>query len=147
MTTSELTSAPAIEALRILPPAETVDRPPPFATHVRVVGGLDAATLEFFYVAPERLAQALAGTSGQGVEVEGPVATVRSEPVARVVVPLTVSLELVAQLVEAGAGGATDLVSLAGELARRATVAVQEANASIGALNLGGVVKTAGHNG
>jgi hypothetical protein len=124
-----------ITGVLLRPPAETADKPPPLASHVRVAGGVDVLTLEFFHVSFEKMTAALDGRSGHGVEVQANLATIRSEPLARVAIPLNVGLDLLAQMLQTAMESVpelqqqiADVIAATAQSAQNAATKAREAN-------------------
>jgi len=87
-------------------PADAEDRAPVTANFVNVHGEGDLFALDFFYVHPGKVNRIFEGGQlGPGSRREGDTVVLQSEPVARLVLPLTTATELVTELVERiGAG-------------------------------------------
>lgn len=85
--------------IEIRPPVEVERTPPPVATHFWVTGGADALILEFFYIDQAAIANAmLDGELREDMELVGTRLRIRQEPIARVALPLNVSMDVVSRL-------------------------------------------------
>lgn len=84
-----------ITSLAIRAPLESENTPPALSNYVSVSGATDALILEFFYTSQASRLRALRGEFGGVVEegLDGEV-VVRSEPVARVALPISAAVEM-----------------------------------------------------
>ncbi len=76
---------------------------PPFANYVNVNGAGDTLTLDFFYLHPDKEARLFEGShdGAQRKEEDGVVSVAYAlPPAARVVVPVRVALDLIADMLE-----------------------------------------------
>lgn len=94
-------SIPPVGRLEFAPPVDTEDRPPSLATHVQVAGGADAFVLTFYHVSDHTMRRVFRpNESGGAIERKGDHVTVRTDPIARVAVPLSVALEMFVAMFE-----------------------------------------------
>ncbi|HZL93673.1 MAG TPA: hypothetical protein VFB99_08515 [Vicinamibacterales bacterium] len=61
--------------------------------------------ITFYYFTDATITRAVGGQPAAGVERHGETVTVRGEPIARVALPLTVALDMLASIVENVADG------------------------------------------
>src|SRR5689334_6908907 len=84
----------AVDTIYLKPPMATDRLPPLFANNVRVMGTFDAMVLHLYFVSPTRLLGASDGNPQPGVKIDGNIATIEEEPVARVALPISAAMEL-----------------------------------------------------
>lgn len=116
--------------------------PPQLSNTVVVSGGTDAVVLTFYYVSSNTVARAFGGLSNWAhVERHGEVATIRNEPVARIALPFSVTLDVLADMVETLVRGAPDVQESVMGFMQRFTEVMKEAEA------IGGMVSSAQKSG
>lgn len=88
--------------LDIVAPSEGEDAAPQHANFVNVSGDGDMFALDFFYVHPAKVRRIFEGSElPAGAVRQGDTVLHKSEPVARITIPLTTATELVTELIEA----------------------------------------------
>jgi hypothetical protein len=95
-----MSAATPPQFLEVLPPEEAEERPPAPANFVNVSGDGALIALDFFYVPPAKLARLVAGETTEDTQRTDSSVTLRSEPVARVALPLTSAADLAIALIE-----------------------------------------------
>lgn len=110
--------------VEVLPPRGTENAHPAFANFAEVSGGGDAITLDLYYVSLNGYRRAFRGDFGEDVEDHGDRVIIRSPPVASVILPMTLALQVMAQMYE-------KLVTVGPEL----SAAVQELNDRVAAVH------------
>jgi len=113
--------------LEYAPPKGAQDRAPVLANTVVVTGGTDALVLTFYHVSPGTLVRAFGNESAEHIERSGNRVTIRSEPIASVVLPFTVALDMIGSMLDTGVGGLTDIVTSVTEVGERFSKLGQQA--------------------
>jgi hypothetical protein len=91
--------APAF--LDLVVPSESEDRAPITANFVNVYGEGDLFAMDFFYVHPGKVARIFEGAPlGEAGTRQGDTVLLKSDPVARVAIPLTTATELITELIQ-----------------------------------------------
>lgn len=108
-------------AVMLEPPVEIARTPPPVVTDVNVNGEFECARVDFYYLPTDQFMEAY--FNGEGVTrragAEPEYGTLRIPPVARVALPLQVSLDLILKILEMYAESGRSLKSYAPELFER----------------------------
>lgn len=119
---SPATTRPApLKGLEYVPPVGQEDRPPLFVNTVVVTGGADAVVLTLYHVSPNTLTRVFRPGVSKWAHVEhgSDVTTVRTEPVARVAIPLTVALDTVIEMFATIIQGIPDIQAAAATMGER----------------------------
>ncbi|MFO0678349.1 MAG: hypothetical protein U0169_17560 [Polyangiaceae bacterium] len=128
--------------LDLVCPTDSEDRPPVLANFANVHGDGDVLTVDFFYVNPARVERIFDGQDpGPDAERSGDTVSLRSEPVARVALPLTTVAELVLEMTQTVAESAPHLRDALAEFANRMR---GMADAAEGGARLGGTTPALG---
>ncbi|WP_155798356.1 hypothetical protein [Sorangium cellulosum] len=105
--------------MQICEPLGEEDRPPSVATHVEVSGGMDAVTLTFYHVSDRTILRAMDGETVHNAERKGDKLTIRSSPIAKITIPLSVTMPMLADIVETVVQGVPDIKELMFEVGAR----------------------------
>ncbi len=106
--------APIIERVIVAPPADVEATPPPVANLVTVTGNADMLTVEFFYVHPNRISRMGVSSKKESDAALEPFEagyTLRSLPVARVALPISIAGQVIVRLMQSVISGMPALVS------------------------------------
>ncbi|WP_433932781.1 hypothetical protein AB3662_01315 [Sorangium cellulosum] len=114
--------------MQICEPLGEEDRPPSVATHVDVSGGMDVVTLTFYHVSDSTVFRAMEGEVVHNVERKGDKITIRSTPIAKVTIPLSVAMPMLADVVETVVAGVPDIQALMLEVGARVAKTFESAN-------------------
>lgn len=113
--------------IEVLPPRGHENRSPGFVNFAEVSGGGDSITLDLYYVSLNGYRRAFRRDFGDNVEDHGDRIIVRQEPVASVVMPMTLALEVMAQMYEKLATIGPELSAAVEQLNQRVATVRKEA--------------------
>lgn len=122
--------AAELKYLEIAPPPGQENRPPMVVSHVDVSGGADTLIITFYYVDQSTMRGAVSGEPTTNVERRGDKAIIRSEPIARVALPVTVALQLFGSAVDTITDGIPELQEVIQELGTKFASALQRFGSS-----------------
>jgi hypothetical protein len=128
----KLNEKPTISRLEYAPPLGQEDRPPLLANNVQITGGSDALVLTFYHISPNTMMRVFGHqpiSHGQSIERNGETAIVRSEPIARIALPFTVALDMLAEMVGTAIQGVPDIQSSVENAVERLSEAMKQAEA------------------
>lgn len=113
-----------VRLIEYTPPKGQEDRPPQFANIFTISGGTDAIVITFYHISPSTMSRVFGrNPKWDHVERSGDAVTVRSEPIARVALPLSVCIDLVADMFDTIVSGIPEIQgALGGVPARFASV-------------------------
>lgn len=122
---------PQPSRLEYIPLTGQEDRPPQLTNTFVVTGGTDTLILTFYHISPNTLTRAFGDEEVKwpNVERHGDLVTIRSEPIARVALPFTVAVDMIAEMVESAIGGVPELQSSLASIVTRFAEAMKKAEA------------------